>query len=124
MLVVVAERRIVPDDGDARGIPRDEHHRLLPVRRAAGSVLPMTISTAQRGSIAPLVHHLRPVMTYSSPSRSIRVAMLVASLLATSGSVIAKAERMRPASSGSSQACFCCSVPSRCSSSMLPVSGA
>jgi len=35
----------------------------------------MTISTAQRGSRAPLVHHFRPEMTYSSPSRSIRVAM-------------------------------------------------
>jgi hypothetical protein len=33
VLVVVAEHRIVPDDGDARGIPRDEYHRLLPVRR-------------------------------------------------------------------------------------------
>ncbi len=38
---------------------------------ASGSVLPMTMSTAQRGSIAPLVHHLRPLITYSSPSRSI-----------------------------------------------------
>ena len=50
--------------------------------------------------------------------------MLVASLLATSGSVIANADRMLPSSSGSSQAFFCSSVPSRCSSSMLPVSGA
>ena len=91
---------------------------------ASGSVLPITMRRRQRGSIAPLVHHLRPLTTYSSPSRSIRVAMLVASLLATSGSVIANAERIVPASNGSSQVFFCSSVPSRCSSSMLPVSGA
>jgi hypothetical protein len=74
--------------------------------------------------MAPLVHHLRPVITYSSPSRSTRVPMLVASLLATSGSVMANADRISPASSGSSHCFFCSSVPSRCSSSMLPVSGA
>ena len=50
--------------------------------------------------------------------------MLVASELATAGSVIAKPERIRPSSSGSSQRSFCSSVPKRCSSSMLPVSGA
>ena len=60
---------------------------------ASGSVLPITISTRQRGSAAPLIHHLRPLMTYSSPSRTIRVSMLVASELATAGSVIANAER-------------------------------
>ena len=91
---------------------------------ASGSVLPIVISSLQRGSSAPLVHHLRPVMTYSSPSRSIRVVMLVASLEATSGSVIANDERIVPASSGSSHSCFCCGVPIRCSSSMFPVSGA
>ena len=37
--------------------------------------------------------------------------MLVASDDATSGSVIAKAERISPASSGSSHARFCSSVP-------------
>ena len=50
--------------------------------------------------------------------------MFIASLLATSGSVIAKPERISPASSGSSQRCFCSSVPKMCSTSMLPVSGA
>ncbi len=37
--------------------------------------------------------------------------MLVASLLATSGSVIAKPDRISPSSSGASQRCFCSSVP-------------
>ena len=45
----------------------------------------MTIATLQRASIAPVLHHLRPLTTYSSPSRTIVVAMLVASLLATLG---------------------------------------
>ena len=50
--------------------------------------------------------------------------MLVASLLATSGSVIANADRICPSSSGRSHASFCSAVPNRCSISMLPVSGA
>ena len=37
--------------------------------------------------------------------------MLVASLEATAGSVIEKAERISPASSGSSQRFFCSDVP-------------
>lgn len=50
--------------------------------------------------------------------------MLVASDEATSGSVIANADRISPASSGSSH-CFCCaSLPNCASTSMLPVSGA
>ncbi len=53
-----------------------------------------------------------------------RVAMLVASEDATSGSVIANAERISPASSGSSHRLFCSSVPNIASTSMLPVSGA
>jgi len=50
--------------------------------------------------------------------------MLVASEEATSGSVIANAERISPASSGSSHCFFCCSSPNWYSTSMLPVSGA
>jgi hypothetical protein len=50
--------------------------------------------------------------------------MLVASEEATSGSVMAKAERISPASRGSSHSRFCSSLPNRCSTSMLPVSGA
>ena len=63
---------------------------------ASGSVLPMTTKTLQRGSAAPEIHHLRPLMTYSSPSRTMRVSMFVASQEATAGSVIAKAERISP----------------------------
>ncbi len=50
--------------------------------------------------------------------------MLVASEEATSGSVMQKAERMRPARSGSSQRSFCSGVPKCQRTSMLPVSGA
>ena len=32
-------------------------------RSASGSVTPMTISSSQRGDIAPDVHHLRPLIT-------------------------------------------------------------
>ena len=32
-------------------------------RSADGSVLPMTMKTAQSGFIAPVIHHLRPVTT-------------------------------------------------------------
>jgi hypothetical protein len=38
--------------------------------------------------MAPEVHHLRPLITYESPSRSMRHSMLVASDEATSGSVM------------------------------------
>ena len=50
--------------------------------------------------------------------------MLVASEEATSGSVIANAERIVPSSSGESQRSFCSGVPNMRSTSMLPVSGA
>ena len=50
--------------------------------------------------------------------------MLVASELATSGSVMMNAELISPSSSGSSQRSFCSGVPNRVRTSMLPVSGA
>ncbi|CKR17830.1 Uncharacterised protein [Mycobacterium tuberculosis] len=50
--------------------------------------------------------------------------MLRASLLATAGSVIEKALRILPSSSGRSHCARCCSVPNMCRISMLPVSGA
>ncbi len=71
----------------------------------------MTIMISQRGSMIPEVHHLRPLITYSSPSRRISAWMLVASDEATAGSVIAKAERILPSSSGSSHRFFCSAVP-------------
>src|SRR3954469_8397261 len=61
----------------------------------------MKIANLQRGDPAPLVHHLWPFTTYSSPSRSMRDSMLVASELATPGSVMAKQDRISPSRSGS-----------------------
>lgn len=86
----------------------------------------MTMKTLQSGFMAPEMYHLRPVTTYSSPcaERSMRVSTLVASEEATSGSVIAKADRISPASSGSSHCFFCSSLANCASSSMFPVSGA
>jgi hypothetical protein len=71
----------------------------------------MKMMILQRGSVAPVVNHLWPSITYSSPSRRIEAWMLVASLEATAGSVIAKALRMRPSSSGTSHWRFWSSVP-------------
>jgi beta-xylosidase len=53
-----------------------------------------------------------------------RQRMLVASLLATSGSVIENPERISPASRGASHCRFCSSLAYWESSSMLPTSGA
>ncbi len=75
--------------------------------------------------MAPLDHHLRPFITTSwvCSSTSMEVEMLPASDEATSGSVIAKDERISPAASGASQRSCCSGVPWRSSSSMLPTSG-
>ena len=73
--------------------------------------MPITIATAQRGSPTPDDHHLRPEITYSSPSRRIEVSMLVASEEATSGSVMRKAERISPLSNGFIQRSFCAGLP-------------
>src|SRR5260370_38184431 len=78
---------------------------------AVGSVLPMKMEILQRGSPAPEDHHLCPLMTYSSPWRTMLAAMLVASDDATPGSAIAKHERISPASSGLSHRSFCSGVP-------------
>src|SRR5207248_1887143 len=89
-----------------------------------GSVLPIAMNILQRSRAAPEIHHLRPLRTYSSPSRLMENWMLVASELATSGSVIANAERIWPLSRGSSHVFFCSSVPNCARISILPVSGA
>src|SRR3954453_9987393 len=52
------------------------------------------------------------------------VSMFVASLLATSGSVMANAERISPRSRGFSHRSCCSAVPNWASTSMFPVSGA
>ena len=84
----------------------------------------MKTSTLQSGLPTPVDHHLRPLMTISSPSTSAVAAMLVASEDATAGSVMQKALRISPRSSGSSHCSRCSSVPYWSSTSMLPVSGA
>eukprot|EP01137_Pigoraptor_chileana_P010535 Opistho-2@60338 len=78
---------------------------------ACGSERPRTIASLHRGSIAPEIQCLWPLMTISSPTRSIRVEMFVASEDATAGSVIAKHDRVVPSNSGMSHFAFCCSVP-------------
>mmetsp|Transcript_2048 Transcript_2048/g.5049 ORF Transcript_2048/g.5049 Transcript_2048/m.5049 type:complete len:243 (-) Transcript_2048:282-1010(-) len=87
-------------------------------------VRPRKMKTLHSGRQAPLIHHLCPLITYSSPSRSIREEMLVASLEATPGSVMAKALRICPASRGLSHCSFCSGVPYFSRTSMFPVSGA
>ncbi len=72
----------------------------------------------------PVLHHLRPFSTTSSPSRMAVACMLVASEDATSGSVMQNAERIVPSSSGASQRARWASEPKCSSTSMLPVSGA
>mmetsp|Transcript_16871 Transcript_16871/g.32936 ORF Transcript_16871/g.32936 Transcript_16871/m.32936 type:complete len:276 (-) Transcript_16871:161-988(-) len=86
--------------------------------------LPRKTNSLHSGRHAPLIYHLCPLMTYSSPCLLIDAEIFVASLLATPGSVIAKAERMVPSNSGDSHRAFCSSVPYFCRTSMLPVSGA
>ena len=101
VLVVVAEDGQAADDLDAGGVQRHQDHRCCRCGGARGSVLPITITILQRGSPAPVIHHLRPLMTYVVAVALDRVAMFVASERATSGSVIANAERISPSSSGS-----------------------
>src|SRR6266446_597823 len=91
---------------------------------AEGSVFPMKMAILERGSPAPDDHHLRPLITYSSPLRAMLASIFLASEDATAGSVIAKHERISPASSGFNQRSFCSGVPYRASTSILPVSGA
>jgi len=78
---------------------------------AVGSVLPMTMKTWQRSFRAPELNHFLPLRTYSSPRRSMRRPMLLASEEPTSGSVMQKAERISPSSSGASQSRFTASDP-------------
>src|SRR6516162_4441420 len=78
---------------------------------AEESVFPIKIAILQRGSPAPEDHHFRPLITYPPLSRTIFASMLVASDEATAGSVIAKHERISPASNGLSQRSFCSGVP-------------
>ena len=99
-------------------------HECRPVRGASGRDTPITITKAQSGCAPPVMYHLRPFTTQSGPSRRRLVAILVASEEATSGSVMPKADRVRPSSRGSSQRFFCAEVAACCSMIMLGTSGA
>ena len=65
-------------------------------RAAEVSVFPMKMQTLVLGSMAPLVHHFRPLITNSSPSLTMEDSMLVASEEATAGSVMAKHDLIQP----------------------------
>ena len=82
------------------------------------------MTMANVAPMAPLVNHLWPLITQSSPSRAARVCRPVGSAPDTSGSVIEKQDRMSPFTSGFSHLPFCSSVPNCQRISALPESGA
>src|SRR5688572_27871573 len=84
----------------------------------------MKMRTLHRLSPMPDVHHLWPLITYSSPSRTMEDSMFVASDDATLGSVMAKADRILPSRRGSRYCFFSSGLAYRSNTSMLPVSGA
>ena len=87
----------------------------------SGSVTSITI---RKSALDPFdVNHLWPLMTHSSPSRTVRVQINVGSAPAP-GSVIENALRISPARSGFSHRSFCSSVPYSPRISLLPESGA
>ena len=64
LLVHVAEDRQGPRDREPGRAHGHEDLALLTVRGGLpGRVLPITMSTAQLGCIAPEIHHLRPLRT-------------------------------------------------------------
>lgn len=89
-----------------------------------GFDFPITRYSLHLGSPAPELHHFEPFSTYSLPSRRISRSMFFASALARIRSVITKALRISPFSSGISHCCFCASLPYFARTSILPVSGA
>ena len=50
-----------------------------PYFSAVGSVFPIRIMILQCSEPAPVIHHFEPLITYSSPSRSMPMPTLVAS---------------------------------------------
>ena len=93
LAVLVAEHRQAAQHGDAGGVDRARPSSTAAgAAAAAGSVLPITIMTLQFLCRALEANHFRPLRTYSSPSRTMDSSTLVASELATCGSVIANAE--------------------------------
>ena len=96
----------------------------LEILRFSGFVIPIKIHILARGLIAFEVHHFLPLIIQLSPSETIELEILVASDEATSGSVIAKQERISPLSNGLNHWSFCSCVPNSASIYIFPVSGA
>mmetsp|Transcript_7145 Transcript_7145/g.13148 ORF Transcript_7145/g.13148 Transcript_7145/m.13148 type:complete len:204 (-) Transcript_7145:330-941(-) len=96
---------------------------LLPLPLASLS-RPRKRQISQEGCMAPVIHHLCPDTVTVFPFLSIGAQILVASLLATAGSVMAKQLLISPRSKGSNHSIVCLVVPNRISTSMFPVSGA
>jgi hypothetical protein len=70
--IVIAEHRQHGGQSSRPARPAARGSATAAVLLCVGSVLPITIAILQRGSPAPDDHHLVPLMTYSSPSRSMR----------------------------------------------------
>ena len=86
--------------------------------------MPFVHITKRMSAARPaLVNHFSPLMTHSSPSRSACVLNKFGSE-PPCGSVIEYADQISWFSIGTSQRCFCASVPYAASISMFPVSGA
>ena len=79
----------------------------------------------RKSAIMPLdVNHLWPLITHSLPFSTAVVESKVGSEPALSGSVIEKADRRRPSSSGCSHRSFWAGVPKWARISEFPESGA
>ena len=88
---------------------RDRHPRLPPSSSSSSTILPRTMKTVQRGSMAPLLHHFDAVhhvaaLFDAGCRRTRRHVRRVVD--ATAGSAIGNAERISPRSR-SSQRFFC-----------------
>ena len=123
--VVLAEHLHRADDLDTGRVHRHQDLRLALVRRRVGvglhhhdQDLAARVAGAGRSVLLAVDDPLVAV------AHAHGTASFLASDDATSGSVITYAERISPRSSGSSHRCFCSGVPTRSSTSMLPVSGA
>ena len=89
----------------------------------ASSAFAMMIANAAPS--APVMNHLAPLITYSSPSRvALDVSIDGSDPAPGGGSVMQKHERIVPAASGRSQRSFCSAVATVSSRCMLPSSGA
>ena len=112
VVVVVAEDLHAAHDLDTRGVARHEDHRLLAVPVGVGVGLAhddedLALGVHRAGD--PPLAAVDDVVV--AVAHGCACAMLVASLLATSGSVIANAERISPRSNGFSHRSCCSALP-------------